>query len=103
MSYIPKTDILHQRRIYVTPLLDLLQQCVDHVLEAGVLEATLLGLGQGRSDGQGDDDIVGILGGSAERWDQHNLFFHISSGAVHQHRETNNKPPFKLCRSDSNG
>ena len=40
---------------------DLLEQLEDEAIELGVLEASLLGLGQGCADGEGDDHIVGVL------------------------------------------
>lgn len=48
-------------------LSDLLQEGVDHVLQACILEATLLGLGERRSDSEGDDDIIGVLGLTASQ------------------------------------
>jgi hypothetical protein len=61
-THISKADILDEGRVDVAALADLLEQGVDHVLEAGVLEAALLGLGQGRADGEGDDNVVGVFG-----------------------------------------
>ena len=40
---------------------DLLEQLEDEAIELGVLEASLLSLGQGCADGEGDDHIVGVL------------------------------------------
>ena len=63
--HISKAEILDESRVEVAPLPHLLENGVDHVLEAGVLEAALLRLGQRRPDGEGDDNVVGILGGAA--------------------------------------
>jgi len=43
---------------------NLLQDLEHQTVEWSVLEATLAGLGQGRPDGEGDDNIVGVLGGA---------------------------------------
>ena len=61
-THIPEAEILHESRVKATALAHLLEQSVQHVLEAGVLEAALLGLGQRRPDGEGDDDVIGVFG-----------------------------------------
>lgn len=43
-------------------LSDLLQESIEQILQACILEATLLGLAERRSDGESDDDIIGVLG-----------------------------------------
>lgn len=48
-------------------LSDLLQESVEYILQACILEATLLGLGERRSDSEGDDDIIGVLGLTASQ------------------------------------
>lgn len=48
-------------------LSDLLQESIEHVLQTCVLETTLLGLGERRSDSEGDDDIIGVLGLTASQ------------------------------------
>jgi hypothetical protein len=65
-TYIAEADILNESRVQVAALANLLQKSVHHVLEAGVLETALAGLGERRSNGQGDDDVVGILGLTAK-------------------------------------
>lgn len=62
--YISQCNILNQSRVNARFLLDLFQQSIYEVLEAGVLEATLLGLCERCPQGEGDYDVVGILGGS---------------------------------------
>lgn len=61
-TYVTQADILNQGRVEVASLTNLLEQSIDKVLERRVLEATLLRLGQGCSDGKSDNDIVGVLG-----------------------------------------
>lgn len=61
-THVSEADILNQAGVDVAALLDLLEEGVDEVLEAGVLEAALLGLGEGRADGKSDDDVVSVLG-----------------------------------------
>jgi hypothetical protein len=80
---ISEADILNEGRVQVAALPDLLQQGVDHVLEAGVLEAALLGLGQGRSDGEGDYDIVGVLGLAAEQTVSATSHVKVKDGATY--------------------
>lgn len=90
LAYVTKANVLDQRGIQGRSLLDLLQQGVDHVLEGGVLEATLLCLGQWRPDSQGDDYVVGIFG-SAVRKDEKvsvSVRFSCTRGPVHSARGT---------------
>jgi hypothetical protein len=44
-----------------TYLDDLLEQLEDKAIELNVLETSLLGFCQGGADGEGDDNIVGVL------------------------------------------
>jgi hypothetical protein len=48
-------------RVAKTYLDDLLEQLEDEAIELNVLEASLLGLCQGSADGEGDDNVVGVL------------------------------------------
>ena len=66
-THISKAEILDESRVEIAALPYLLEDGIDHVLEAGVLEAAFLRLGQRRADGEGDDDVVGILGGAVAR------------------------------------
>jgi len=61
-THISERNVLNEGGVQVAAEADLLQQGIHHVLEAGVLEATLLGLAEGRANGERDDDVVGILG-----------------------------------------
>lgn len=61
-THITHADIIHQGGIQLGLFPHLLQKRVDQVLERGVLEASLLGLGKRCPHGKGDDDIVIILG-----------------------------------------
>ena len=49
-TYIAHANILNQGRVDVCLVQGLLQQSVDHIVEVGVFEAALDGLGQGRSE-----------------------------------------------------
>lgn len=40
---------------------DLLEQLEDEAIEGSVLEASLLGLGQGSADGESNDNVIGVL------------------------------------------
>jgi hypothetical protein len=48
-------------RVAKTYLDDLLEQLEDEAIELNVLEASLLGLCQRSADGEGDDNVVGVL------------------------------------------
>ena len=50
--------------IHVHPLDNLLEHLDYNTIEGGVLESTLSGLGERRADGEGDDDIIGMLLGA---------------------------------------
>lgn len=65
-AYISETDVLDKCRVYGTTVLDLLQQGIDNILKARILEAALLRLGERCPDGEGNDYVVGILGGAVE-------------------------------------
>jgi hypothetical protein len=65
LPYIAEAHILNQVGVQVASLVDLLQQRIHHEIEIGVLEATLLALGQRRPNSQCDHDIVGVLLGAA--------------------------------------
>lgn len=67
VSYVTEADILDERGVDVAALLNLLEEGVDEVFEAGVLETALAGLCEGSSDGKSDDNIVGVLG-LAAKW-----------------------------------
>jgi hypothetical protein len=43
----------------------LLQHLDEDAVERRVFEATFEGFGEGRSDGEGDDNVVGVFGGAA--------------------------------------
>ena len=64
-TYVAQANILNEPRVNPTALLDLLQDGIDQVFQRSVFKATFPRLGQGCPDRQGDDDIVGIFGGSA--------------------------------------
>lgn len=61
-AYISEADVLDESRVQAGALSNLLQERVHHVLEAGVLEASLAGPCERRSNRQGDDDVIGVLG-----------------------------------------
>lgn len=60
-TYIAHANILNQSRVDVCLVQGLLQQSVDHIVEVGVFEATLDGLGQGCSMSKSDNHIVWVL------------------------------------------
>ena len=59
--YISKTDVLDHLRVEVTLADDLLEELEHDAIERSILETALLALGQGRSDGERNDDIIGVL------------------------------------------
>jgi hypothetical protein len=63
-AYIAQADILHHLRIKSALSDYLLQDLEDKGIEVGVLETALLCLGQRRPDGQGDNNIIWVLGGA---------------------------------------
>lgn len=63
-AYIADADVLDESRVELGALDDGLEELVEDAVELGVLEAALTGLGEGRTDGEGDDDVVGVLGGA---------------------------------------
>lgn len=63
-TYIATADILDETGVEIRLCDNLLQQGVDEEVQRGVLEATLSGLGQWRPHGEGNDNIVGVLGGA---------------------------------------
>jgi hypothetical protein len=63
-TYIATADVLDEVRVEIRLLDDLLQQGVYQEVQLGVLEAALSGLSQGRPYGEGNDHIVGVLGGA---------------------------------------
>ena len=71
-TYISQADVLDESGVDVGTLPGLLQDGIDKVLQAGVLEATLAALGERGADRKRDDDVVGILGGPVKavkvRW-----------------------------------
>lgn len=62
VAYITHGNILDKRGIHIAALFDLLKGGIGEILERGVLEAALLGLGERGADGEGDDNVVGVLG-----------------------------------------
>jgi hypothetical protein len=60
-TYISEANVLDQSGINVGSGIDLLEQLGDHGIYSGVLESALSALGERGSDGEGDDDIVGVL------------------------------------------
>jgi hypothetical protein len=63
-TYVAQTDILDEGGIDLGSGQSFLQQSVDHVVQLGILETTLAGLGQRCAQGQSDDHIIGILLGA---------------------------------------
>lgn len=63
-THIAKADILNQRGVDLGLGQGLLEQSVHHIVQLGVLEAALASLGQGRAQGQSDNDIIGVLLGA---------------------------------------
>lgn len=60
-TYIAHANILNQSRVDVCLVQGLLQQSVDHIVEIGVFETALDGLGQGSSESESDNHIVWVL------------------------------------------
>lgn len=67
-TYITHADILHQSRVQVAPLLHLREELEEQTVELLILEGTLAGLGERRSDSEGDDDVVGVLLLAVSTW-----------------------------------
>lgn len=63
-AYISESNILNQSWVNLGTSKNLLEKGVDNVIQRGVLESTLLGLGQWSTDSKSDDDIVSVLGGA---------------------------------------
>ena len=68
MTCISNTDIFDELRVDSGLVDDFLHECVEKVIKLGVLETALSSLCEGSSDGEGDDYIVGILGGAGKIW-----------------------------------
>ena len=60
-TYIAQADIFHKRRINLRLCDDFLHELVDEAVERRVFEAAFAGFCEGRADGEGDDDVVGVL------------------------------------------
>jgi hypothetical protein len=60
-THIADADVLDEGRVQLAALVDLLQELEEDTIELSVLEATLACLGQGSTDGESDDNIVGVL------------------------------------------
>jgi len=60
-TYVSKTDVLN--KVWVDPrsLQNLLQCVENHGVQESVLETSLLGLAERRTDGEGDDNIIWVL------------------------------------------
>jgi hypothetical protein len=65
-TYIAKANVLDQLWVEVALADNLLEDLEHQAIERSVLEAALLGLGQGCPDGECDDNIVGVLGGAVD-------------------------------------
>lgn len=61
-THVAHRNVLDQLGVDAGALAHLLQKRVDHVLERRVLEAALARLAQRGAGGEGDDDVVGVLG-----------------------------------------
>lgn len=66
MLYISKTNILDQCRINLALFQHLLQERVYNVIEIGIFETTLLSFCERGSNGEGNNNIVGVLLGASE-------------------------------------
>lgn len=60
-TYISQANILNQRRVNLRLGNDLLQKCVDDIVQVCVLEPALASLCERRAQRQGDDHIVGVF------------------------------------------
>lgn len=61
---IAEANILNQGWVNLGLGQGFLQQSVHHVVQLGVLETALAGLGQGSAQGQGNDNIIRVLLGA---------------------------------------
>jgi hypothetical protein len=61
-THISAGNVFDELGVEVGPLAHLLEERVDHVLEGSVLETALLRPAEGCADGEGDDDVIGVLG-----------------------------------------
>lgn len=62
--YIAKADVLDHLRVKPALADNLLEDLEHQAIERSVLEAALAGFGQGSPDGEGDDNVIGVLGGA---------------------------------------
>lgn len=60
-THISYANVLNEDRVQFAALVDLLRELVEDAIELSVLEATLACLGQGSTDGEGDNNVIGIL------------------------------------------
>ncbi len=60
-TYVAHADILDEIGGETHAFLDFFENGVHQVLDSGVLKAALLGLTERGPDGEGDNDIVGVL------------------------------------------
>ena len=63
-TYVAQANVLNQLWVEVALADNLLEDLEHQAIERSVLEAALLGLGQRSTDGERDDNIVGVLGGA---------------------------------------
>jgi len=64
-TYISKADIFNQSGVEVGLCDDLLQELDDNAVERSILEAALPCLCERCSDGEGDDNVIRVLGGAS--------------------------------------
>ena len=64
MPHISKADVFNQCRVDIAPFPHFIEERERDVFETAVLQPTLPRLRQGGSEGESNDDIVGILGGA---------------------------------------
>ncbi len=63
---LPQQNILDEGGIKVRLCNDLLEELEEDAIEWRIFQAASAGLGQRSTDGEGNDNIVGILGGSVQ-------------------------------------
>jgi hypothetical protein len=60
-SYVAQADVLNNCRVCIHSLDDLGEELHHDAIDSGVLETTLIALGEGSTDGKSDDNVIGML------------------------------------------
>lgn len=63
-TYVAQADIFDESWVEVATFVHLLQQLDNNAIKTGILEATLSGFGERRTDSESDHNIISILCGA---------------------------------------